>query len=53
MLTAIIEHTLLGGLFACTGAGVKCLCPRCRWKQIAIGASMVFAEAVVMVVTIG
>ena len=52
MFSAILEHALLGGVFACTGAGARCLCRSCV-KRLVLGGALVVIEAIVMVGLIG
>lgn len=52
MIASVVEHAVMGGFFACAGAGARCLCPGCMRRQIFLAALFILVEAVVMVTVI-
>lgn len=52
-MTPIIEHALLGCVFAGTGAWARCMCPAHRLMRIFLALAIIVVEAVVMVQVVG
>ena len=48
----IIEHTLMGIVFACTGAWARGMCEH-TWHKIALGGTLILAEGIFTVAVIG